>query len=111
MNEFDEASATDDAPRRRFSVFNLAALLALAWLVYEATAQPALGAVLACLKFGWDDWRTSIWLWRTDPNRGRARACLWAYFAAGLWRAAIVGTIFMFALGFFIDRKARGANG
>jgi hypothetical protein len=28
-----------------------------------------------------------------------------------LWRAAIVGTIFMFALAFFIDRRARGANG
>jgi hypothetical protein len=38
------------------------ALAALGLLVYELTAQPALGVSVLCLKFGWNDWRTALWL-------------------------------------------------
>ncbi|MBI3462560.1 MAG: hypothetical protein HY000_05790 [Planctomycetes bacterium] len=68
------------------------ALLAIAWLVYELTAQPVLGAVVVCAKFGWDDFVTAVWLRRFDVDRFRGRACSWFYLAAGLWRIALTAT-------------------
>jgi len=65
-------------------------LLALCWVVYELTRQPALGAVAVCLKFGWEDFSAARWLWRRDPDRARGRCCSWLYFAWGLWKTAIV---------------------
>lgn len=62
------------------------AMLALGWLIYEVTAQPAVGIVIACAKFGWNDFLTAHWLLRSDPDRGRGRTCFWFYFASGLWK-------------------------
>jgi hypothetical protein len=75
-------------------------LLALAWLLYELTAQPALAVAAVCVKFGWEDFCTAFWLWWKDPNRGRANACFWLYFAAGLWLAAIAATAMLFGFAF-----------
>jgi hypothetical protein len=58
------------------------------WLLYELTMQPTLGAVAVCLKFGWEDFRTAIWLRRVDPRRLRGRACFWLYLAWGLAKTA-----------------------
>jgi hypothetical protein len=75
-------------------------LLLVGWLLYELTAQPALGVAAVCLKFGWDDFRTSWWLWLRDPNHGRGRACFWLYTASGLWKSAITASVMLFAFAF-----------
>lgn len=83
---------TDEKPApRRASVLTLPVLLALAWIVYETTENPAMAAMLMCLKFGWDDFLTSLWLLRKDRDRPRAWACANLYAAAGLWRTAVAG--------------------
>ncbi|MFN7805098.1 MAG: hypothetical protein ACK5TO_13840 [Planctomycetaceae bacterium] len=69
-------------------VVSLLALLAL-----ELTASPTLSAVLLCGHFGLDDWRTGLWLWRSDPDSGRGRACGWFSFARGVtcvWIASLI---------------------
>src|SRR5690349_9796317 len=82
----------DPSPRRRPSLV-LPALLMLGIVVYELTAQPGLGAAIACTKFGWDDFLTARWLRRRDPNRRRGRASFWLFVAAGLWKTAVTGVI------------------
>src|SRR3954454_11024639 len=91
--------ADDPPPRRRPSLV-LPALLALGFVVYELTAQPGLGAAIACTKFGWDDFLTARWLRRRDPDRRRGRAEFWLFVAAGLWKTAVTGVVVMFAVAF-----------
>ncbi|MCA9238417.1 MAG: hypothetical protein KDA44_23250 [Planctomycetales bacterium] len=61
-----------------------------AWILFELTANATLSVLTACLKFGWNDFRTGLWLLRTDPEVPRARACCWFYIASGVWKTAIV---------------------
>src|SRR6478672_3123529 len=75
-------------------------LLAIAFLVYELTAQPGLGAAIACTKFGWDDFLTARWLRRRDPDRRRGRASFWLFVAAGLWKTAVTGVVVLFVVAF-----------
>jgi hypothetical protein len=89
-----------DAPPRRRPSLALPILLALGILVYELTAQPGLGAAIACTKFGWDDFLTAIWLRRRDDDRRRGRASFWLFVAAGLWKSAVTGVIVMFVVAF-----------
>lgn len=65
-------------------------LLMLAWLAFELTANATLSLVLACINFGVNDFRTAWWLWRTDPQRPRSRACSAFYVASGVWKTAMV---------------------
>ncbi len=85
-------------------------LIAAGWLLYEITAQPGLGALVACAKFGWVDVRAAFWLRRVDPDRWRGRTCFWAYLSYGLWKTAIMATLTMIAMGLFgvlLDQAAR----
>src|SRR5262245_14391990 len=87
------------APRRGWdSHFAWYALLAVAWLIYELTAQPGLCAPVACAKFGWNDFLTARWLRRNDPHPGRGLACFWFYVASGLWKIALMAFFLMFAI-------------
>src|SRR5688500_12502652 len=70
-------------------------LLLLGFVIYELTAYPALGIGTVCLKFGWEDFRTALWLRRTDPLPARGRACFWLYLSFGLLKTAITGGILM----------------
>jgi hypothetical protein len=86
-------------PRRRPSLV-LPALLAIGILIYEITAQPGLGAAIACTKFGWDDFLTARWLRRRDPDRRRGRASFWLFVASGLWKTAVTGVVVLFGVAF-----------
>jgi hypothetical protein len=90
----------DDLPPRRRPSLVLPVLLAIGFLVYELTAQPGLGAAIACTKFGWNDFLTARWLRRRDPNRRRGRAEFWLFVAAGLWKTAVTGVVVIFCVGF-----------
>jgi hypothetical protein len=96
----DEApTPSEERPRRRWRLpFTWLGLLALGWVLYETTHQPALAAVALCLKFGWEDFAAARWLYRVDPDVRRARACCWLYFAWGLWKTAAVA--FLMSVGF-----------
>jgi hypothetical protein len=100
------------AERGRRRLFIWSALLALGWVIYELTAQPNLGVVIVCAKFGWNDARTAWWLRRRDPNGARGWACFWFYLASGLWKMAITAVIATFAVGFLAGILEQGlANG
>jgi hypothetical protein len=97
----DPFALPEEAPRRRWRLpFTWLGLLALAWIVYEVTHNPALGAVAVCLKFGWEDFRAARWLRRTDPDRRRGAACSWLYFGWGRWKTAAVA--FLMSVGFAV---------
>jgi len=84
-------------PRRKFfSLRSLIVMLIMGYVVYELTALPGLAALMMCLKFGWDDFLTARWLWKTDPDRGRGRACYWLYLSAGLWKIATMALVMTF---------------
>ena len=91
---------TDDGrePRVRRLPFTWLGLLLGGWVLYEVTAQPALGTALVCLKFGWEDFRTARWLRRTDPDRARGRACFWLYAAWGLCKTTFLAYALCFAI-------------
>jgi hypothetical protein len=72
---------------------SLAALLA-----FELTASTALSTVLLCCHFGLEDWLTGLWLWRTDPDRGRGRACGWFSFARAVTRTLLAAFLLMMLL-------------
>jgi hypothetical protein len=92
--------AEESSTQRGNVLLTWPALVAIGWLLYELTAQPNLGAAVICAKFGWDDFRTGLWLRRVDPSRRRGRACFWLYLASGLWKMAITATIAIFAFAF-----------
>jgi len=100
-----DTRARDEMPGRtaarqssRRPSFILPILIAVGLVVYELTAQPGLGAAIACTKFGWDDFLTARWLRRRDSNRRRGRAEFWLYVAAGLWKTAVTAVVVMFAV-------------
>ena len=103
MHEREEP--IEEQPSRPWEVpVTWTGLILVGWLLYELTAQPALGVVGVCLKFGWEDFRTAWWLWRRDPQRQRGRACFWLYVANGLWKAAVVAFVMGFAVGTVADQ-------
>jgi len=69
------------------------AMLPLGWLIYELTAQPSFALVVACAKFGWNDFLTAHWLLRSDPDSGRGRTCFWFYVASGLWKITVAAFV------------------
>jgi hypothetical protein len=94
----DAMSLEQERPARRWRLpFTWLGLLAICFIVYELTHQPALGAVAVCLKFGWEDFLTARWLSRTDPVRRRGRACSWLFFAWGLWKTGLVAFLMSIA--------------
>lgn len=71
-------------------------ILAVAFVVTELTAHPAIGVSVLCLKFGWNDFRTSFWL-RRDSIPRRREVCSLFYFASGMWRVCLWSFGLMFA--------------
>src|SRR5437660_6369080 len=104
MHDLPE-SLEDDIPVRRWSErISWGAMLPLGWLIYELTARPSFAIVIACAKFGWNDFLTALWLLRTDPDGGRGRTCFWFYVASGVWKITvaafvITGTILIVMVG------------
>lgn len=70
----------------------------LAWLLFELTANSALVAVVACLKFGWYDFRNGLWLYRTDPRKERGLASFFFYLALGFWKISLSAVALTFGI-------------
>lgn len=95
---FDEYVGEGPPGRRWANTAVWLALVAGGVLIFELTANAALGAVVACAKFGWNDLLTARWLRRIDPNRRRGRVCFLVYVSSGLWKVAVAGTGLLFGL-------------
>jgi len=94
MSEFAEVELVDETPRRRWPLpLTWVGMLTVGCVLYEITAQPALGAMVMCIKLGWDDFRTAFWLRRRDSSRRRGRACFWLYLANGAWKVSAIGLV------------------
>jgi hypothetical protein len=76
----------------------LPGLLVLCWVLFELTANATLSVLVACLKFGWEDFRTAHWLRGADPDRDRGRACSWFYLASGVWKTAVMPILLIMIL-------------
>jgi hypothetical protein len=69
MNEnYDEYVHEEGPPTRWRATLTWPGLLALAWLVFELTAQLPVAAMVVACKFGWEEIRTALWLYRIDPK-------------------------------------------
>lgn len=82
----------------RYGAAAWVAMVVLGWLVFELTADEAFASVVACGKFGWNDWLTARWLRKSDPDRARGSACFWFYLASAAWKVALAATAAMFLL-------------
>jgi hypothetical protein len=90
MQESTDIAAAEPLPVRRWTEhISWGATLALAWMLYEVTAKPNYGIVVACTKFGWNDFLTAHWLARRDPNRRRGYTCFFFYMASGVWKITV----------------------
>ena len=90
-----------------------AALLAAGFLVWEATAMPAVAALVVCFKFGFGDWSLGVWLARHDPDRKRGLVCLLFHLAFGMWKVAVSATLLVFLslfAGVIMARAGFGAD-
>lgn len=94
----DEIVPASDAQRGGRRVFWWGLVLTAAWILYEFTSQPMLGIIVGCLKCGWKDFLTAIWLRRSDPNRARGAACSWFYLAEGAGKVLGASLGVMFAI-------------
>lgn len=74
----------------------------IAVIAAEVTAHPSVGIVLACLKFGWNDFQTALWLWSRDPNAQRGFTCACFFLSSGLWRVCLRSFLFIGAFVMFI---------
>jgi hypothetical protein len=68
-------------------------LLAVAIVVAELTAHPAIGVAVFCLKFGLNDWRTAAWLVRVDPQPRRSHTIWWFLVGSGFLKIFLMSSI------------------
>jgi hypothetical protein len=68
-------------------------LLAVAILVTELTAHPAIGVAVFCLKFGLNDWRTAAWLCRVDPQPRRSHTIWWFLVGSGFLKIFLISSV------------------
>src|SRR5262245_18996445 len=96
-NEYDQYIHDEHGPPRwRFSL-QWVGLLLLCLFVYEIILQPELAIAVACLKFGWKDYRTGQWLFDVDPRPARGRALFWFHIALGMLKVFVAGLSFSLA--------------
>jgi hypothetical protein len=98
--DLDSTEVLNEEREQRHSALTWPLVLAAGWLIYEATAQPNLGAVFVCAKFGWNDFRTALWLCRHDPDSSRGWACFWFYLSSALWKIAITAILVILVVAF-----------
>jgi hypothetical protein len=106
----DPTSAEWSGQPRWSKVLGWLPIIALATLLYELTANPTLGVAVGCVKFGADDSRIACWLRRTDPDRGRGRACSWFFVTRAIIRVGFVAwavIMMLFFVGWATDIRGQ----
>jgi hypothetical protein len=98
MADYHDEEFDPQGKPSRWHLFSLPAFLAIGWVIYEVSHQPGLAAMVMCLKFGYEDFRTALWLHRKDPWPTRGKALRMLYFAAGMWKAAVMGILMVIVI-------------
>ena len=80
---------------RRSETIGWLVMVALAFLVFELTADSWLAVVVGCLKFGTPDLKVARWLRRADPDRVRGCACSWFYVVLAIMRIGYMAFVIM----------------
>ena len=80
----------DDLRRRPYETLNWLAMMAVAVLIFEMTADPSLPVVVGCLKFGTPELKIARWLRRADPDRVRGRTCPLFYVTLAIMRIGLI---------------------
>jgi hypothetical protein len=70
-------------------------VVAVAFLIFELTANAALSVLVGCLKFGWDELRLARWVKRHHPDRIRGKVLARWLTAFGLWKTSVVAFVLM----------------
>ena len=89
--EATEPDARSFARERWTRLFWQSLPLVLGLFAFELTANSMLAIALACLKCGWEEFLSAVWLLRWDPKRTRAIACACFYAALGFIKACVTG--------------------
>ena len=74
VDPHDDYFRDEAPPPKRRAILSLPAILGASFVVWHATHSPGLAATTMCLKFGWDDISTALWLRRRDPHPARRKA-------------------------------------
>ena len=69
-SEFDRYITDEPRTPKWQPPLTWSAILFVAWLIYEFTAQPGLAVLWVCIKFGWNAFLTACWL-ELPPGDGR----------------------------------------
>jgi hypothetical protein len=83
---------------RWFRWFLIWGVPALALLLAEQAAAAIVLSLIACLRFGWTDWLTAIWVLSRDPDRSRGRLLALTGLAVGLLRVSFGALVLGFTL-------------
>lgn len=75
------------------NVFGWGLMVGLGLLVWELTDRTGWAAAVACLKFGWDDAATGLWLLTRDPWRRRGWACATFHWASACGRFGLISVV------------------
>jgi hypothetical protein len=95
----DTRDERDPPPNAKsWQFYSIPMFLGAGWIIYEVSHSPDIAAMVMCLKFGIEDFRTAVWLRRKDPWSTRGRATGMLYLASGMWKAAIAGIAMVFAI-------------
>lgn len=68
-------------------------ILGLGWITYELTHRPIWGLAVVCMKFGWSDLRTGLWLLWRDPSHARGVICGLFYFASAASKVTLASFV------------------
>ncbi len=68
-------------------------ILGLGWITYELTHRPVWGLAVVCIKFGWVDLRTGLWLLWRDPSHARGVICGLFYFASAASKVTLASFV------------------
>lgn len=104
----DEHRESDGPRLRRPSI--LFASLVAGTLLFLATKNPTVSAVVPALIAGWGSVNSGLWLQRTDPDRARAWICFAFQIAAGCWQAAAAAFASLFISMVTAHLTRRGPN-
>src|SRR3954469_15744542 len=104
-DDFGPRFAIDGPPRRRISMWPAVVLLAV--LLFEVSADPAFSVAVMAFKLGSGDFLTARWIRKADPDVGRGKTCSWFFLTVGLMRVTVAVIILMMMafLAFEIARK------
>ena len=83
------------------------AIIVLALILFELTADAAVSTAVSCLELGRTDLATALWLRRTDPDRSRGRLGALCYLIQALVRVGITALVTLILIGVWIGRANR----